>query len=160
MFTRIKELCFVISTYGNIGEWRTGGFVASLFAVPCIYLLRVLFHFKLSFFYTIVFVLAALGILIIQGALYFITDKDPSVIMLDKTLGFALVFFGIAFNIKLIITGFFLFHFLNFIGPLLFSRLWKIELNQLPGALGIVASDIIAGTVINIFFRLIWWLAH
>ena len=163
MFTRLKEFCFNISTYRisayqSIGEWKTGSLIASLFAIPLIYLLRGFYSLNPKIFYTIILIITTLTIVIIQGALRHITDKNSSTIVIDKTFGFALVFLGIAFNMKLIIVGLFIFHILNFLYPLLISKFCKIDLNNLPGALSIIIPDIIAGLSVNLFFRFTMWL--
>jgi phosphatidylglycerophosphatase A len=159
MFESLKEFCFHLSYYNGIGDWRTGSFVASLFSIPLIYLLRAFHSFSSIFFYTVSFILFLLILIVIQMALHHITDKDSSVIVLDKTLGMAIAFFGISFNFKFVLVGFCLFHLLLLTLPILTCWSCKIDLDSLPGVVGIVASDLIVGLVINLFFRFSLWLA-
>ena len=159
MFTKIKEYCFTISTLGAIGQFRLGGLIGSLFAIPLLYFFRMVWHIKPNLY----FALFALTILFFIGtihlALRFPSHKDPSSIVLDKLFGYFLVFIGIPLTLKLFIVGFFLFHFVNLIRPFVLHKIWNINIENLPGVLGIMTGDIITGVAINVFFRIVLWLA-
>ena len=156
---KIKELCFKISTIGPLGYWATGGIIANLLVIPLLYLARMVYNLHVPIFFIVSIILAALSILVIHLALSFPTDKDSSVIVLDRALGFIIVFIGVPFSIKFLIVGFILFNLFNFLRPFLLYRLWNFSLEELPGVLGILTGPVLTGIIINLFFQFAAWIA-
>ncbi len=160
MLSRIKEICFNIATLGTIGEWKTGGLVASLLAIPLLFILRAIRWVKPAFHVTAIILIVALIALCIHFALHYQTDKDPSILILDKPIGFMIVLFGIPFSLKLMLIGFLLFHALTFFMPTLTQKLWDLNFDNLPDILGIFANDLVSGFIVNIFLHMILWIAQ
>ena len=159
MFVRIKEWCFNIAMMGGIGAWYGGGFVASLVAFPVLFFFKMVSALHQGVYPLLCIAFMFLIILVIHGALHFQTDKDASYIIIDRILGLFVAFLGISLNLKFFIVGFLLFHFIGIFRPFIFNRIGSIDLRTLPGFLGIVVGDLIAGVSVNFFFRIVLWLA-
>jgi phosphatidylglycerophosphatase A len=159
--TKIKEICLNISSLGKLGQHRLiGGLIASFAAIPIVFILNFFAEINLSLFYILLLILLILSFGITQLALMLISDKDPGIIVLDKVVGLAAVFIYVPLTIKFILVGFVLFHILNFLLNYLIMRFVHIDIERLPGAIGILISDILSGLVINLFLRLIIWIAR
>ena len=155
MLTNIKAFCFRIATLGGLGERLGGSIIASLLAIPALFFLRTLYWFSHTIFFVSVGVIALGSFLIINMALRYEIDKDPSVIVLDKFLAFILVFAGIYPSIKILIVGFILFHLFRFFLPILCYRLWNINFYEFPLRM---FSALFSGALLNLFFRLVLWI--
>ena len=125
------------------------GTIASL--ITCIYL------FNANFFGVVgtvaiwvPLVATILALPIIQRALPYFSESDPSAICLDEVAGTLVTFGGIKISFLTLLIGFFLFRFFDIIKP---GGIKKIE--QLPGAWGVVMDDVAAGLYANIGLRLI-----
>lgn len=151
----IKERAFHIATLWGIGERFGGSFLATLVAIPALFLLRAGYVLSPSIFYVVTLVALLMSALVIYLALHHQTDRDPSVIVLDKFWAFIIVFVQISFSVKLFVVGFLLFHLLRFFLPMLSYRLWNINFYEYPLRM---FNAIVAGCVLNIFFRLVLWL--
>jgi hypothetical protein len=160
MFARIKKFCFDLSTLGPVGGFQLRNQIAPLFAIPFLYFFRMVSAIKPNFIY-LFFILLVLFVLIVSHlALGFLTDKNPSNLVINKTFGFFLVLFNIPFGFKFLVAGYVLFLMANTFWPFIFSYVWNINFKNLPWVLGFLAESIIAGVTINIFFRLVVWLVH
>jgi len=81
--------------------------------------------------------------------------SDPSEVVIDEVAGYVLTVFLQTSSWLTIGAGFVLFRFLDICKPFPVRRLEKI-----PGGLGIVADDLMAGIYANLCLRLIlylWW---
>ncbi|MBY0352780.1 phosphatidylglycerophosphatase A [Candidatus Babeliales bacterium] len=157
---KFKEICFAAATFGVVGNWRFGYLVAMLGTIPFLYFLRSLYWFNQQLFVYFLIALFAAIVVVLQSALQYPTDKDPSCIVLDRALGFMIVFLGIPLNLKFLIVGFILFHAANFFQPIVWYQVVHKNLERLPGFLGVVASDVLAGVSVNFFFRFILWMSQ
>ena len=145
---------------GGIGAWTGGGFISSLAAIPLLIFARLIsvMHQDAALIFCLAVIFAI--ILIIHGALHFQTDKDSSYLVLDRVLGFFIAFLGIQLTLKFFFAGFVIFHLVGVLRPFIFNRIGPLDLRTLPGVLGVITGDILAGAVVNIFLRLVLWLAH
>ena len=75
---------------------------------------------------------------------------DPAQIVIDEVCGYLVTMLYVAPNLTNIITGFILFRFFDIAKP---PPLRKLE--RLPGGVGIVADDILAGIYSNIVLQII-----
>lgn len=103
-------------------------------------------------------VIIAASLLIAYGSicrslLLFGCDGDPSAIIIDEVVGTLITFMGIALNVKTLLLGFVLFRLFDILKPLGIKRI-----EQLGGALGIVADDLVAGLYANAVLHLYVWL--
>lgn len=160
MVEKIKKICFDIATLGGIGEIPAGGLVATLVSVPLLFILKAFSWLGPTFFALLVILITVFVLSVIHLALHYQTDKDSSVIVIDRLFGCLIVFLSIPISIKVLVIGFLLFNFFNFLSPFLWYKLGNINLEELPGVLGIIASDLVVGVVLNILFRLILWIAR
>ncbi len=156
MMMRVKEYCFKIASFWGLGERLGGSVLATALAIPVLFLLRACYSWlNATAFFPIIIAIALVSTLVIYLALQHHTDRDPSVIVLDKFLAFLVVFAGIKPSVKLIVVGFLLFHALRFFLPILVYRLWYINFYELPLRM---FSALCSGVVLHIFFRLVLWL--
>jgi len=78
-------------------------------------------------------------------------DKDPSIIVIDEIAGMMVTMIGINFNFINILTGFILFRLFDILKPFPIY----IADKKLPGGVGIVTDDLIAGMMANLLIRFI-----
>ncbi len=159
MVLKIKEWCFRISTLGSLGYLATGGILATLLVIPLLYVYQAVFWFHATLFYALLTLTLLSVVFSIQMALSFPTDKDSSVIVIDRSLAFLGLFLGIPLTFKIIFVGFFLFNLINFLRPFLLYRLWDISLEDLPGAAGVLVGPLATAFILNLFFRFVYWLS-
>lgn len=155
MLMNIKERAYRIATMWGVGERFGGSFIATLFAIPALFLLRAGYWLNPTVFYVVMLAALLASALIIYLALYHESDRDPSVIVLDKFWAFIIVFVQIPFSVKLFVVGFLLLHLFRFFLPMLSYRLWNINFYEFPLRM---FNAVVAGCVLNIFFRLVLWL--
>lgn len=156
----IKEIFFSIATCGPLGTMHFGGLLASLLALPIVFLGSMLYWFNPALYYVFLGIALLLATLAIYITLTMPSEQDSSVIVLDRVIGLTLVYCSLGLTIKLYAVGFALFHITNFILPWMLAKIWDIHLNLLPSVIGIVAGDVLAGITIHILLKLIMWLAH
>jgi len=134
-----------IVTLGPIGNIKGSGTLATFCSIPLIYFA------SSSIFFTgllIVFLFSATA----QTVSLFQKD-DPAEIVSDEVIGFAVAMFGIKKSGIAYVVGFFLFRFFDI------SKVCGIKrAESLPGSIGIVMDDVIAGLYTNFLLRLGLWL--
>ncbi len=135
----------------------TGFFVGEIPGAPGTYgsLLAVILILFFPSLTTLPFLLIVffMGI-IITGHEEKITEiKDESAIVLDEILGILVTFFGISDNYQIwfLITGFILFRLFDIVKPYPIKSLQKI-----PGGLGVMIDDLLAGLVSLLILSIIW----
>jgi phosphatidylglycerophosphatase A len=77
--------------------------------------------------------------------------KDPGAIVIDEIVGMGVTLVGIPFSWETAAGGFFLFRFFDILKPFPIRYLEK----RLPGGLGIVADDVVAGMMATVVLRLL-----
>ena len=157
ILAKIKDISFAVATFGKIGEWKGGFLLASLAAFPVLFLTRGVYDIAPDFYYWFFAILLILSFVCIYLAINFISDKYPSVIVLDKVLGMMLTFFLIPLKFKLMLFGFILFHAINLLRPYVFSKNLGQRIDDLPLGLGIIAGDLVSGLMSNIILQLMVW---
>jgi phosphatidylglycerophosphatase A len=75
--------------------------------------------------------------------------KDPGCIVIDEIAGMVATLHGLPPDPMVVLAGFILFRLLDICKPLGIRRL-----ERLPGGLGVVADDVVAGVVANLILRL------
>jgi phosphatidylglycerophosphatase A len=75
---------------------------------------------------------------------------DPSAVVIDEIVGFLIAMFGFTWSFEWLIGGFFLFRLFDIVKPFPANRSQK-----LPGGLGIMTDDVIAGVYSNLVLRII-----
>ena len=89
-----------------------------------------------------------LGILAAHHAARGLGQKDPSLVVVDEVAGQWVSLLLLPFTFGTAIAGFFLFRLMDVVKP------WPArDLERLPGGLGIVADDLMAGVYANLLLR-------
>lgn len=156
----IRARCFYLATLGGLGKLRLGGLLASLMALPVLFIFKMMSFLHPHFFMIMASIFIVFLIIVLQGALFFHSNQQTSIIVLDKMLGTFLIFLGTPLTFKFIIVGFFLFHGCILFRPIFINRVGAVDFRYLPGVFSIIAGDVIYGISINIFFKMVVWLAN
>lgn len=82
--------------------------------------------------------------------------KDPGCIVIDEVAGMVVTLIGLPFNLTTAVIGFIIFRILDILKPFPIRTLDK----RLPGGIGIVADDVVAGIFSNIFIRIFLYISY
>ena len=123
------------------------GTFGSLIGLPLCFLLA---EIQLSAAIIAVLLIIALAIWISNVAERTLERKDPGCIVIDEIAGMVVTLIGLPFNLTTAAIGFILFRLLDIIKPFQIRILDK----RLPGGLGIVADDVVAGIFANVLIRI------
>jgi len=82
--------------------------------------------------------------------------KDPGCIVIDEVAGMVVTLIGLPFNLTTAVIGFIIFRILDILKPFPIRTLDK----HLPGGIGIVADDVVAGIFANIFIRIFLYISY
>lgn len=96
--------------------------------------------------------LIVLAVWISHEAEKLLGSKDPGSIVIDEIAGMFVTLFGLAFTWKTAIAGFVVFRILDIAKPFPVRQLER----KLPGGVGVVADDLVAGLMANIILRIIF----
>ena len=157
----IKKIAPFFSTFFLAGYFPVAsGTFASLVATVIIY-----FLLKADSYYIAIPIFTAalvcIGFLSVRKTLPLFDKEDPQEIVIDEVLGLFIVFCFIRFGntlsslqilIKLLV-GFLLFRFFDIVKPFFINKS-----QQLKGATGVLADDILAGIISNLILRMIYYL--
>ena len=124
------------------------GTFGSLIGLPLCFLLA---KIQLSAAIIAVLLIIALAIWISNVAERTLERKDPGCIVIDEIAGMVVTLIGLPFNLTTATIGFILFRILDILKPFPIRILDK----RLPGGLGIVADDVVAGIFANILIRIL-----
>ncbi len=147
---REKSVIFLATGFfaGNIpiAPGTVGTIVGLLF---CFFLSGVNLLYAVIF--QIVFIIFAIWIA--NEAERMLKKKDPGSIVIDEMAGIMVTLLGLPFNVISVISGFFIFRFLDIIKPF---PIRTIE-NKFSGGAGIVMDDVAAGIIGNCLLRAIFY---
>ena len=137
----MRNFCKKIVTFGPVGYRKGSGSWATLCALPLVW--QVSSTVSLSCLVIALFVAA----LVISFPLF--DAHDPREIVADEAIGFVVAMFGITNAGWTYLLGFALFRFFDIVKP---CGIRSVE--RLPGVLGIVMDDVVAGLYTNLLLRL------
>ena len=137
----------LIATLGPIGFLPAPGTCSTLFTLLFIYLLSPFTLLSYFFLFITVFLV---GFYVISASFKKIKAYDPSEIIFDEVIGSVVTFFAITISLKSMIIGFLLFRFFDITKV---CGIKKVE--KIPGALGVICDDIVAGLLSNVLLRVI-----
>ena len=123
------------------------GTFGSLIGLPLCFLLA---KIQLSAAIIAVLLIVALAIWISNVAERTLERKDPGCIVIDEIAGMVVTLIGLPFTLTTAVLGFILFRILDILKPFPIRILDK----RLPGGLGIVADDVVAGIFANVLIRI------
>ena len=124
------------------------GTFGSLLGLPLCFLLD---KIQLSAAIAAVLLIVALATWIADAAERILGRPDPGCIVIDEIAGMAVTLMGLPFNPTTVVVGFILFRILDILKPFPIRVIDK----RLPGGLGIVADDVIAGIFSNFLLRIL-----
>jgi phosphatidylglycerophosphatase A len=124
------------------------GTFGSLLGLPLCFLLD---KIQLSAAIAAVLLIIALATWIADAAERILGRPDPGCIVIDEIAGMAVTLIGLPFNPTTVAAGFILFRILDILKPFPIRVIDK----RLPGGLGIVADDVIAGIFSNFLLRIL-----
>lgn len=101
-----------------------------------------------------ILILAILGLALTAEAEKIFKKRDPRNVVIDEVVGMLLSLVFLPYDIKLVISGFFLFRLLDALKP--YPIKW---LEQRHGSIGIMGDDIVAGLYTNIILQAVLRLA-
>ena len=132
----------LIATWFGCGYFPVGpGTVGSAAAILIAWAIESWLHWPPAAFAGLAIVLSPAGIWAADRCAHAVAAKDPGIIVVDEVLGQWLTLAGAAaFNWKSWLAGFLLFRLFDILKPQPARRL-----EALPGGLGIVADDLMAG---------------
>ncbi|HEA66410.1 MAG TPA: phosphatidylglycerophosphatase A [Desulfobacterales bacterium] len=81
-----------------------------------------------------------------------LNKKDPSEIVIDEMAGIVVALFGLPLNVFSATAGFFIFRVLDIFKPFPIRFIER----KLPGGVGIVMDDVVAGIYCNLLLRTIY----
>jgi phosphatidylglycerophosphatase A len=100
-----------------------------------------------AIFCALIFIL--LAVWIADKAEKILKKDDPGCIVIDEIAGMMVTLIGLPFNLATAVTGFIIFRALDIIKPVPIRNLDK----RIPGGLGVVADDVVAGIIANFILR-------
>ena len=137
----VQSICKRIVTLGPVGYLPAPGTMATLCAVPFVWL----FASSITLSLSAVFLCSA----IIACSLFLFKKKDPSEVVLDEVIGFFIAMLGITKGFGIYALGFVLFRLFDI------SKWFGVGLaERLPGWIGVVMDDVVAGLYTNLLLRL------
>lgn len=105
-------------------------------------------HIGSAVFITVLFIGGATWIS--HTAAEILNKEDPGCIVIDEIAGMMVTLIGLPFNLSTAVAGFVVFRLLDILKP---PPIRAIE-RQLPGGIGIVMDDVVAGMMGNIILRI------
>ncbi len=132
----------IISTFGYVGYCP----VASGTAATAAGLVLIYFCHTSSMFYVIlILAFLVLGIIASDYLEKRSGQKDPGIVVIDEVVGIMIAMIGIPFTWKTALCGFFLFRALDMF------KIYPInKFENLPGGMGIMMDDVMAGLYTNL----------
>ncbi len=124
------------------------GTFGTILGLPLCFLLGLL-KLPIALVCTLLFILIAIWISHIAEKR--LEKKDPGCIVIDEIAGMAVALIGLPLNLTTGLIGFIIFRILDISKPFPIRALEK----HLPGGVGVVMDDVIAGLMANLILRVI-----
>ena len=124
------------------------GTFGSIVAIPLCYLFSEI-NLYLAVIGMLLFIV--LAIWIAQAAETILGKTDPGAIVIDEIAGMVVTLIGVPFDLTSVVSGFLIFRVMDITKPFPIRTLER----RLPGGIGVVLDDVVAGIYSNIFVRLV-----
>lgn len=98
----------------------------------------------------VLLVITILGFWTAGKAAKIFNQKDPRCVVIDEAAGMLISLMFIPYDLKWVITGFLVFRLMDTLKPFPAARI-----ERLPGSLGIMGDDIVAGIYTNIVLQIV-----
>jgi len=101
-------------------------------------------------YFVVIFCTIVLGLLTSGKVEKLLNKKDPSCIVIDEVMGMLIALSFMPYDLKIVILGFLFFRILDTLKP------WPAgKIQHVPGAVGVMADDLVAGIYTNIVLQII-----
>lgn len=139
-----------IATFFGVGFFPKGpGTAGTIAAIPLVLLLS----WAGPVIYMVsVFLLLPVGIIAAQVYEDSVGGHDHKEIVIDEVLGFLIAMTWLPMTWQALLMGFLLFRVLDIFKPFPIGYLDR----KLPGGMGVVADDLVAGLIVNIFLQYLY----
>jgi phosphatidylglycerophosphatase A len=146
----VKRIIMALSTFFYVGYLPAPGTSGSMAGIFLFYIIRgnTRLHLELTLFCLF------LGIALSTEAEKITGKKDARFIVIDEVTGMLLSLLFLPYDIRLVVLAFLIFRILDILKPYPADNL-----QSLPGGLGVMADDIIAGIYTNIILHSVLRLA-
>ncbi|MBL4588428.1 hypothetical protein JKY79_03720 [Candidatus Babeliales bacterium] len=149
---RVQSLFVQIATVGPVGNMPFGIIIASLLGLPLVLFLRLMKYVHQDLYLLSFMLMSFLLCAIFEAALLTLSSYEYHRVVLGGVVGLMIAFMYQPFSIGWLVTGFALYHVVRIGTGILMQQWWKLEFHLLPGILGFLCRDIVAGIVTNILF--------
>lgn len=152
---RIQSLFVQSATVGPVGNMPFGVMIASVIGWPLVLFLRLMKYVHHDLYLLSFMVLSFLLCAIFESALLTLSSYEYHRVVLGGAVGLMIAFMYQPFSFGWLITGFALYHVIRIGIGIVLQQWWKLEFHQLPGILGFLFRDVLAGVAVNILFFLL-----
>ena len=142
----MKNLALIFATFLGVGFFPMApGTAATIAGIGLVFL----FHFSLFYYVTIIMILLVIAIPVCSYLEKEIGQRDPGILVIDEVVGIMIALIGLPLDWRFVIVGFFLFRAFDMF------KIYPINLLEaLPGGLGIMLDDVMAGLYTNIILHI------
>ena len=135
------------STFLGLGYFPVApGTFGSLGGIAIFYLVKD----SILTYSAVTLLLLLLGLLVTPAAERIFKKKDPRYIVIDEVCGMLISLIFVAYDLRLVVIGFFIFRLLDTLKPPPADRL-----QNLHGGLGVMSDDIVAGIYTNVLLQIV-----
>lgn len=127
------------------------GTFGTIVAIPLCYVFS---EVNLSLAVSGMLLLILVAIWIAQAAETILAKTDPGAIVIDEIAGMVVTLIGVPFHLTSVVSGFLIFRALDIAKPFPIRTLER----RLPGGIGVVLDDVVAGIYSNLLVRFILYI--
>jgi hypothetical protein len=142
---RIQSIFLSLATMGPLGNLPFGGIIGSFFGIPLIILFRLIGFLQHDFFCFFLICFMLLSFSIFETALLTLSPYEYHRVVLSNPLGVMIGCAYLPLSIVWILFGIGLYHLVKIGCGILIQHYLQLNLNLLPGILGFVLRDLLAG---------------
>ena len=157
---RVQSIFLSIATIGPCGNLPFSGILSSFLGIPLIFLFRLLGLLQHDFFCFFFICFTLLLFSIFETALLSLSPYEYHRVVLSNPLGVMIGCAYLPLSFVWIVFGVGLYHVVKIGCGMLIQHYWQLNLNLLPGILGFLLRDLLAGVatfillfIIRIFVR-------
>ena len=142
----MKNLALIFATFLGVGFFPLApGTAATIAGIGLVFLLQ----FSLFYYVMVLMILLVIAIPVCSYLEKQIGRKDPGILVIDEVVGIMIALIGLPLDWRFVIVGFFLFRAFDMF------KIYPINrLEALPGGLGIMLDDVMAGLYTNIVLHI------
>lgn len=157
MNTKFKPICANIVSCGGLGQGPLGSLICSLGAFPLLALFNLLYYFSGTAAWILLALLFAVALIAISVSSWL---PEPPDMLIDKVLGLMLAFLRVPPSIKFAVVGFFAFHSIRLLVPIVLKNSTNFDLHARCGMLGSLVASSVAGVLVNAILHFTLWIVR